>query len=132
VRSAKVGAVLYVLWGLLHLGAAYQQFGLASGLESGMVKGKIAQGAWDLMFFALACIAVAVLLNWRNSRLGYWLNLGIVSVADIGFLIFVFAPGYEPAVPGIFGPVLWVLAGAFTSIGYWGTGNLRGRDWPAA
>lgn len=117
MRWARVGAAVYILWGLLHLGAAYEEFVLGASVEAGLVQGKLYQGAWNLLFFALASIFIAVILNWNNSVLGYWLNLAVVSVADIGFLIFVFIPGYVAVFPGILGPVLWITAAIFTTLG---------------
>lgn len=117
MRVARVGSVVYILWGLLHLGAVYDEFSLGASLDPGLVQGKIYQGAWNLLFIALASILIAVMLNWRNSVLGYWLNLAVVSIADVGFLIFIFLPGYVSWVPGIFGPVLWISAAIFTTIG---------------
>ena len=117
MRYAKVGSVLYVLWGLLHLKAASDGFLLGASLEPGLVQGKINQGAWDLLVFALASILIAVLFNWKNSRLGYWLNLVVVSAADIGFIVFVLIPGDVPFFPGILGPIFWVSAAIFSSIG---------------
>lgn len=72
--------------------------------------------AWNLLIFALAGIVIAVFLNRRNSRLGYRLNLSVVSMADLGFLIFVFFPGIAPVVPLIFGPVLGITAAAHATI----------------
>ena len=77
---------------MLHIIAAYQEFLLGSGLEPGLIRGKINQGAWDLLFVALTAIIVAVAYNWRNSRVGYWVNLLMTSIADIGFVIFVLLP----------------------------------------
>jgi len=116
MRFAKIGAVFYVLWGVLHVLAALEEFALGSGLEPGLVQGKINQGAWDLLFFALAAMVIAVRLNWRNDTLGYWLNLLIVSIADIGFIIFVLLPGHVGLFPGILGPVFWLLGAIFTTI----------------
>jgi hypothetical protein len=117
MRFAKIGSVLYVLWGLLHIYAANDQFSLGSSLESGIVQGKINQGAWDLLFFALFSIVVAVRYNWKNDLLGYWLNLVVVSAADIGFMIFVLLPGHVAVFPSILGPVFWISAAIFTTIG---------------
>jgi len=117
MKYAKIGAVLYMLWGLLHVLAAYQEFQLGFPLNSGMVQGKIYQGAWNLLFVALFSILVAVKYNWKNSPLGYWLNLVLVSTADIGFIIFILIPGYVTLFPSILGPVLWISAAIFTSIG---------------
>ncbi len=114
---AKLGAVTYVLWGLLHIQAARFVYVLGQSLEPGIIQGRIYQDAWNLLFFALFGIVVAVTLNWTNSRLGYWLNLVVVSAADIGFIITIMVPGYIPLVPGGLGPLLWVVAIAFSTLG---------------
>jgi hypothetical protein len=114
---ARVGAVCYIIWGLLHLDAAYEQFTLATLVEPGLVRGKINQGAWDLLFFATFAIVVAILYNWKNSRLGYWLNLIVVSAADLGFVIFVLIPGDVTFFPGALGPIFWLAGLAFTTLG---------------
>jgi len=114
---AKTGSVLYIIWGLLHIVASVQGFQLGATLEPGLVQGKINQGAWELLFIALAAISIAIIYNWKNSRLGYWLNLLIVSIADIGFIIFVLLPGHVDLFPGIMGPVFWVTAAIFSTLG---------------
>ena len=111
----RIGAALYLLWGLLHIKAAIATYQLGVTLEPGLVQGRVYQDAWNLVFFAISVSVIAVLLNWRNSRLGFWLNLGIASVTDMGFIIHVLAPGYIPMMPGIIGPVLWVFAVIFTA-----------------
>ncbi len=115
--SAKIGAVMYFIWGLLHLKAAFSVYQLGSGLDAGMVQGRVFQDAWNLLFFALIGMIVAVRFNWRNSRLGYWINLITVSVTDIGFIAFVLIPGYIALFPGILGPVFWVLGAVFSTLG---------------
>lgn len=45
MKFAKIGSVLYVIWGLLHIVASVQGFQLGADLESGLVQGKINQGA---------------------------------------------------------------------------------------
>jgi hypothetical protein len=125
---AKLGAVIYVLWGLLHIQAARLVYMLGQSLEPGMVQGRIYQGAWNLLFFALFGIVVAILLNWNNSRLGYWLNLVVISAADIGFVVAILIPGYVPLIPGGIGPLLWVLALVFSTLGILKTSELnRGK-----
>ena len=84
---AKLGAVTYIIWGIIHIEAARRVYMLGQTLEPGMVQGRIFQDALNLLFFALIAITVGVFLNWKNSRLGYWLNLVVVSVADIGFIV---------------------------------------------
>ena len=112
----KIGSVLYFLWGLLHVKASIATYQLGMTLEPGIVQGRVFQDAWNLAFFAVAVSIIAVLLNWRNSRLGFWLNFSLATVTDIGFIFHVLVPGYIPIIPGVVGPVLWVLAVIFTAI----------------
>ncbi len=114
---AKIGAVTYVLWGLLHIQAARLVYVLGQSIEPGIIQGRVYQDAWNLLFFALFGIVVAVTLNWKNSRLGYWLNLVVISVGDIGFIITIMVPGYIPLMPGGLGPLLWVVALALSTLG---------------
>ena len=122
---AKLGSVTYFIWGILHIEAARRVYMLGQSLEPGMVQGRIYQDAWNLLFFALFGIAVAVFLNWKNSRLGYWLNLVVVSAGDIGFILFLLIPAYIPLIPGALGPLLWVWAVVFSTIGIMGISQNR-------
>ncbi len=83
-----------------------------------MVQGRLFQSAWNLLFFAVVAIVVAALFNWRNSRIGYWINLITVSVTDIGFILLILVPGYLSLWPGVLGPVFWVLGAIFATIGF--------------
>jgi hypothetical protein len=114
---AKLGSITYVLWGILHIVAARKVYMLGQTLDPGMVQGRIYQDAWNLLFFALFGIVVGVFLNWKNSRLGYWLNLVVVSAGDIGYIVFVLIPGFVPLMPGALGPILWIVAVIFSTVG---------------
>ena len=114
--NSKIGAILYIIWACLHFTAAYSVYVLGRSLESSMVQGRIFQDAFNLMFFSISTIAVAITLNWRNSVWGYWINLITVGVADTGFILFVIVPGHMPVWPGIMGPVIWVLAMIFSTV----------------
>ena len=120
---ARVGSVLYIIWGLLHIVAAWKVYSLAQSLEEGMVQGRIYQNAWNLLFFALFGIVIAVIYNWKNSKLGYWLNFVVVSVGDIGFIITILMAGYLPFIPGAIGPIVWLLALAFSTLAIRGAYN---------
>jgi hypothetical protein len=113
----SIGAVLYGLWGLLHLFAAFQVLNLGSGLEPGMVQGRIYQDGWTLLYFSIFVLAIAVFYNWKNRSLGYWLNLVTASITDIGFIVFILVPGHLPLIPGLFGPALWISAVVFSTLG---------------
>ena len=116
---SQIGAVFYVAWGLLHLNAAFLVYKLGSRQTTGMVQGRILQNAFNLAFFAVAAIVVAVAYNWFANPLGYWLNLVLASVSDLGFILFILAPGYLPLWPGLLGPALWVGAVIFSTLGQW-------------
>ncbi|RKR15394.1 hypothetical protein CLV91_1479 [Maribacter vaceletii] len=38
---AKIAAVVYVLWGILHLYSAKQVYDLAQSIDEGMIKGRV-------------------------------------------------------------------------------------------
>ena len=50
---ARTGSILYFIWGVLHIVAAFKVYTLGQSLESEMVQGRIFQGAWNLLFFAI-------------------------------------------------------------------------------
>ena len=127
-----------MLWGALHIGAgaavlyrlwvkgateALALIGSAVPVEAlphdlgGVASGVLAQHAWDLAVFGVFALVVGAALNWRNSRSGYWLNLGVVSGADLGFIFAILVPGYIRLVDGLWGPALWLLAVIFSTIG---------------
>ena len=114
---AKLGAIAYIIWGILHIQVSRLVFSLGGTLEPGIIQGRVNQDAFNLMFFALFAITIAIWMNWKNSRLGYWLNLVVISAADIGFIVYVLLPGYAPINPGIFGPILWLIAIIFSTLG---------------
>jgi hypothetical protein len=112
---ARIGAVLYVLWGLVHYNAAYGVYQLAQSTPLTIEHGRLEQLAFYLASFATAGIVLAT-LNWRNSPLGFWSSAIIIGIGDIPFILFVLVPAYVPVWPGIEGPVLWVAALACTAI----------------
>jgi hypothetical protein len=113
----RIGAIFYALWGALHLAAAAEGYRLATSVDPGVVQGRLFQNAWNLAIFAVVALVVAIAMNWRNSRAGYWINLINVSAADIGFVVFVMVPGYIDIFPGIMGPVFWILGAIFSTLG---------------
>jgi len=114
--TAKIGAVSYVLWGLLHYTAAYNIYDLAQSLPPAMAQGRLSQLSFYLAALATTAIVLAIMLNWRNDRLGFWLNAIIVGVGDIPFILFILVPGYMPWWPGILGPGFWMVGLACTAI----------------
>ena len=111
---AKLGAALYVCWGLLHFTAAYSVYKLAQNSPPTVAQGRLMQTAFYLAAFAATAIVLALTRNWRNDRLGFWLNGVVVGIADIPFILIVLVPGYAPWWPGLLGPLLWIAAFAAT------------------
>jgi hypothetical protein len=145
----RIGAVFYLLWGLLHIvGGAALLFAAGEGGASGMlgvidngaspdgvdpIPAGIADGlaqfhAWNLLWLGLLVSVVALMCNWRGSRLGYWINLSIVVAADVGLIAFLVVPGYMPATDAIPGPFLAILALAFASLGMFAPSSARFDD----
>ena len=117
---AKIGAIFYILWGLLHFQAVWGIYQLGVKQGPGMAQGRLWQDAFFLFLISVATIYVAVRYNWRNSPLGYWLNFFIVSIEDLLFIFLIVVPGYVPVEMLLTGPLLWMLGLIFTTIAYLG------------
>ncbi|MEO1401509.1 MAG: hypothetical protein AAFV72_09730 [Cyanobacteria bacterium J06635_1] len=115
----KLGAIAYVLWGIWHLQVVTSLWGLGSTLiEPADLGVRIQQGAFHILFFVLCSILVGAWLNWRNSRIGYWINLITIGWTEIGLFWLFMVPGIFPWLPkGWIGPALWVIAVALTTLG---------------
>ncbi|MFA5950928.1 MAG: hypothetical protein WC807_11670 [Hyphomicrobium sp.] len=117
IFCARVGAVLYAAWGLFHIFVAWQIYALALAQE-GLTQGRLFQLAAYMLIISVFAIVVAVSRNWRNDAVGYWLNLGVVSAADIIWVLVVVAPGYVPLLRGLLPPLVWLLAVIFSTLAY--------------
>lgn len=113
--TARAGAISYMIWALFHLLAALAVYRLGGGLAHSMVRGRVLQDAFNLAAFSVVGFGVALRLNWRNDGWGYWINLGVIGVADVGFIVFILVPGYMPIWPGLVGPLFWGAGLALTS-----------------
>ena len=117
--AARIGAALYVLWGLFTCSRRLRSINFPKARREWCRAG-CSRTPLYLLFFAVSGIAIAVTLNWRNDRLGYWMNGILIAVADIPFVLFVLVPGLMPWWPGLLGPLLWIAALLFTSVGRFG------------
>ncbi len=114
---ARMGAVVYIIWAVLHAGAAYSIYALGAELDASHSQARIFQNAWHLALIAAIAAWIAATRNWRNDRFGFWLNAVMVSATDIGFILLVAMPGYVPAPAAIIGPATWLLALGLTMMG---------------
>lgn len=108
--AARIGALCYAAWGTFHVHVAYEIYGLGRPL-TGIAQGRMYQLAVYMLTLSLFVIGVGVLLNWRNSRLGFWLNLCVAGWADGIWVLVVVLPGYVPLARGLTPPAIF-LAGA--------------------
>ena len=126
--AAKIGGALYVAWGALHLVAAWGIRVLAVSLPPGISYGRMEQASWNLAVFALLAMALGVSLNWRNDKAGYWINLVVVAVVDLGFVLLIVIPGYvQVSVGALAGPIVYIVAAIFSTIGRLSPGAARFR-----
>lgn len=117
-KAAKIGAVCYVLWGVIHLFVAYNIFALGGTRQPGsVVQARIWQDAAFILATALITIYVAIKMNWRNDILGWKINLCLVSFSSVVYAVFFVFPGVISIGRGITLPGLWILALAFTTFG---------------
>jgi hypothetical protein len=73
--------------------------------------------SFNIVWLGLVSIAVAVFLNWKNSKPGYWINMAIVGFADLGLIFFMVIPGVMSITDAWIGPLLFTLALVFSTIG---------------
>ncbi len=134
-HAHRIGAACYVLWGLLHVWAgagllradAEGQLALLSTAPlpaealpadlAPLVHAALSFHGYNLLWFGLFALGVAISLNWRNSWIGYWVNLAVVGADDLGLMGFLILPGHLSFAEAGHGPVLFVLAATFSSVG---------------
>jgi hypothetical protein len=113
--AAKLGTLFWVLWGAVHLNAARGLMKLGQQAPRGtMIQARIYQDAAIILAGALVVIVIALTMNWRNSTVGYWINLGLVFFLDLPFVLFVLDPGLAPLWPGLQGPIAFAIAATFS------------------
>lgn len=139
MRSTKIGAVFFALWGVLHViggglmlatasGSSvdgYAMFNGAAGDEGPLAGAILQYHSFNLLWFGVAATVIAITLNWRNSRIGLFVNLAITGLADIGLVLFMLIPGYLGWLNGAQGLGLFALAAIFSIAGYRAAPELR-------
>lgn len=133
-KLARAGAIMYVLWGILHIvvgaiplisllnrgpAAMFSFYNLeidpvAVGAQWQHAANLVAEHALELIAFGIMAIIVAVALNWQNDPLGFWLNFIVLGIVDLAFVFSEMVPGYVSVGQTIIGPVLYVLGAVLT------------------
>lgn len=108
MNKAKIGAVSFALWGLLHIagggaiiaavaespaqGYAIYQESTAEYTElAGAILSYLAYG---LVWIGALVTYIGIRYNWHNSQTGLALNTLLVGLTDLGLLIFLILPGF--------------------------------------
>ncbi|SLN71195.1 hypothetical protein ROJ8625_03706 [Roseivivax jejudonensis] len=106
---ARAAAILFGLWGVLHVAAAWQVANLAGTLEAGAIRGRVSQVAFFLLEFALLSMACVPSI-WRISPGGYLVAAAATTAADIPFVLFLVIPGHVGLPTSVIGPSIWIAA----------------------
>lgn len=129
----RTATVLFFLWGIIHVvGGAAMLAALGESPEAYLrtvasadptsaalapplgspANAVLGFHAWNILWIGLCVSIIAATLNRQASRVGYWINVALVSGADLGLLIFFVLPGvmtWTTAAPGL---SLWIPAAA--------------------
>ncbi|MEZ4416103.1 MAG: hypothetical protein R3E10_10110 [Gemmatimonadota bacterium] len=145
-RASRAGAVLFALWGLLHVVGAVAMLGTLSGdgpagllalvatglpspslsgVDGAAISAVLAQHSWDLLVIGATVFLVAITLNWRGRRSGFWVNAGLVSAVDAGLLGTMVASGVMRPTDALPGLALWIPAVLLSGWGLYRTRWVR-------
>ncbi|MHA7777523.1 hypothetical protein [Roseibium sp. M-1] len=128
---AKLGAVCFGLWGLLHIagggyilsaallsgpGAGYTIYGHDGSALPGQAGAVLAYFAYLLILAGVASLAIAATLNRTNSQTGLAINTGLIAAVELGLILFLIIPGYLSVPDALPGFVLFALAALFGGI----------------
>ena len=142
-KFAKLGSIFYGLWGAIHvlggaflLSAAFTNssdflqvlFGSSQTITPDFLSAVPAierlgttqvftYHAFNLLWIGLLVTLIAAWLNWNNSPTGFWLNLTLVGLTDLGLVLFMVQPGVIPLSDAWIGPALYIPAIVFSALG---------------
>ena len=131
-NALKVSAVLWVVWGLVHLfaGVIVLTADASSGFQAiadavdpitleysyaPAVGGILNQHGWNLAWFGLAT-AIGAIFIWRQNLTAIWVTGMVGGLADLGYLLFVDVPGYVNFFPGT---LMTFISGAAIVLSFW-------------
>ena len=134
---SRAAAVLFVVWGLVHLivGATPIVALYTSGptamfahaeltiqptdMDATMdhVANLIAEYYFDIFALGVLAIIVAVALVRPNRPLGFWICFVVLGIADAAFLFLEIVPGYQPLLPPLLGPIVYLAGVALAALG---------------
>ena len=114
--ALKAAAVLWVIWGLVHVlaGVMVLSSDAAGGVQAiadavdpallvadyhAAVGGILNQHGWNLAWFGVVTVIGGGFI-WRANMTAIWVTAMVGGLADLGYLMFVDIPGYVNFLPG--------------------------------
>lgn len=144
-RAAKIGAALFLLWGILHVWVGYEgvhqyvtgdvhnQWNmLIGGVNAPRAGFQFASDAMtahaqaqlivnfciDVAGYGVLGLIVAAMIWRKGSWAAYFIALIAIGMCDLAFLLSLVTSGViEANLPTISGPIIWFLAIAITPFG---------------
>jgi len=112
----KVAAILWVIWGLVHMLAGFIIIpaDASGGFEAiadavpaedlqaeyhPAVGGVLNQHGWNLLWGGFVTVVGAIFI-WRRNTTAIWVTAMIGGLLDFGYFVFVDIPGYVHFIPG--------------------------------
>jgi hypothetical protein len=134
LNAQKIAVVLFVLWGLLHIvGGATMAFTqgadvlklIGSSLAASELPDKVDPATsgilkfhgYNMLWLGVLVTILAIGMWQRADPTRFWISMFVVGAADIGLVLFLLAPGVMAPGDGWAGPLLWVLAACFGTMG---------------
>jgi hypothetical protein len=131
----RLGAIAYLLWGLLHLFGGFSLYialqksvdtalgafatnsaSVALG-EHAAVAALLGYYAWLMMALGLIIIMISWKLSWNGYAGGYWFNLELIGLIELGMVFFVLMPGVMRWSDGAIGLALYAIGALLSTIG---------------
>lgn len=130
--ALKIAAVLWIIWGLVHLlaGVLVLSGDTQSGFQAiadavepgelvadyhGAVGGVLGQHAWNLAWFGIATV-IGALFIWRGNLTAIWVTGMVGGLADLGYLLFLDFPGYVNFIPGT---LMTIVSASAVGLSFW-------------
>lgn len=138
--ALKAAAVLWVIWGAVHMLAGYIVItsdagggfaAIADAVDPTLltmdyahaVGGVLNQHGWNLAWGGLATIIGAVFI-WRHNLTAIWVTGMVGGLLDIGYLVFVDLPGYVHFFPGT---LMTLISASAVALSFWVWLTERGK-----
>ncbi|MEO1323860.1 MAG: hypothetical protein AAFV59_12720 [Pseudomonadota bacterium] len=128
----KVAAVLWIIWGLVHMLAGFivipadASAGFAAIADAvspedlraeyhPAVGGILNQHAWNLFWGGFVTVIGAVFI-WRHNTTAIWVTAMVGGLLDFGYFVFVDIPGYVHFIPGT---LMTIVSSSAILISFW-------------